>query len=192
MRDGFIFYASFYEAINELDDTTQLELYKAIVTYGLTGEEPMVKGLTKAMFTLIKPQIDANQKRYENGKKGGRPKTETKPKNNLDETKAEPKEKEKEKVKDKDKENTPLPYQVLAAYKEHVSSENSKVVESSTMKELRVIKHDLSKVLIGIKNYGASIEDKNFIIRLDNFIKNKVYLDHQQEKKAESKLEGWK
>jgi hypothetical protein len=60
------------------------------------------------------------------------------------------------------------------------------------MKELRVIKHDLSKVLIGIKNYGASIEDKNFIIRLDNFIKNKVYLDHQQEKKAESKLEGWK
>ena len=39
------------------------------------------------MFTLIKPNIDSANKRYissvENGKKGGRPKTQLKPKNNL-------------------------------------------------------------------------------------------------------------
>lgn len=107
MRDGFIFYASFHEAISQLDDANQLELYKAVVTYGLTGEEPTLEGIAKAMFTLIKPQLDANQKRYENGKKGGRPKTETKPKENLTKTKVEPKEKEKEKekVKENDKDN---------------------------------------------------------------------------------------
>ena len=40
------------------------------------------------MFKLLKPQLDANTRRYENGCKGGRPKkTEEKPKENQNETK---------------------------------------------------------------------------------------------------------
>lgn len=34
-------------------------------------------GIAKNLFTLIKPQILANNKRYEDGKKGGRPKKKT-------------------------------------------------------------------------------------------------------------------
>lgn len=76
MKDSFIFYNSFLEAIDELDKDTQLEIYQAITHYSLRGEEPSLNGVAKAIFSLIRPQIDANNKRYEDGCKGGRPKKE--------------------------------------------------------------------------------------------------------------------
>lgn len=50
-----------------------------IFGYAFADELPELSGIEKAIFTIIKPQIDANNKRYENGRKGGRPpkKTET-------------------------------------------------------------------------------------------------------------------
>lgn len=76
MKESFIFYDSFLNAIDELDKETQLEVYQAITHYALRGEEPSLNGVAKAIFHLIKPQIDANNKRYEDGCKGGRPKKE--------------------------------------------------------------------------------------------------------------------
>lgn len=84
-RDSFIFYRSFYEAIKEIPDEEQIKVYKTISEYALNGSELEISGISKAIFTLIKPQIDANTKRYENGKKGGR-----KPKLNKNETKLKP------------------------------------------------------------------------------------------------------
>lgn len=87
-RDSFIFYRSFYEAIQDLPKENQLELYNAIAQYSLNFEEPALNGLSNTIFKLIKPQLDANTKRFingkkgaEHGKKGGRPKNE-KPQNN--------------------------------------------------------------------------------------------------------------
>lgn len=76
MKESFIFYDSFLNAIDELDKETQLEVYQAITHYALRGEESSLNGVAKAIFHLIKPQIDANNKRYEDGCKGGRPKKE--------------------------------------------------------------------------------------------------------------------
>lgn len=93
MRDSFIFYRSFYESIKELPADQQSEVYTAVFEYSLNQNEVELSGITKAIFTLIKPQLDANLKRYANGSKGGRPKkeeTKTKPKNNLKETKQKP------------------------------------------------------------------------------------------------------
>ena len=73
-RDSSIFYRSFYEAINDLPDENQLEVYKSIFEYTLNFNEIELNGLSKTIFTLIKPQLDANNKRYENGSKGGRKK----------------------------------------------------------------------------------------------------------------------
>lgn len=79
--DSFIFYRSFLEAIEEADDKCQLQLYRAISLYALNREEPQLKGMVKAVWMVIKPQIDANFRRYVNGckgaphgKKGGAPK----------------------------------------------------------------------------------------------------------------------
>ena len=72
-RDSFIFYKSFYEAIRGLPDNIRLEVFTAITEYSLYGKQPGdLKPFARGMFLLIKPNLDANVKRYENGMKGGR------------------------------------------------------------------------------------------------------------------------
>lgn len=78
MRDSFIFYRSFYEAIRDLPADVQAAIYTAIMEYSLYGiEAANLKPIAKSVFILIKPQIDANKQRFENGKKGGRPRTKS-------------------------------------------------------------------------------------------------------------------
>ena len=146
-RESFVFYRSFYEGIKELPRDIQGEVLTAIMEYGLNGvTTENQKQITKAMFALIKPQLDANNQRFENGKKGGRPKancnqteteteTETKPKQNRNKTKPEPNvnvndnvndisflEKKKQKsdaaVSDLENENSESPLETLQAPKE--------------------------------------------------------------------------
>lgn len=75
MRDSFIFYRSFYEAIKDLPREIQGEVFTAIMEYSLNGTTTDdLKPIARGMFTLIRPQLDANITRYKNGKKGGRPK----------------------------------------------------------------------------------------------------------------------
>lgn len=72
-RESFIFYRSFYEAIKDLPKDIKLEVFTAIVEYALYGRLPEdLKPFARGMFTLIKPNIDVNIVRFENGKKGGR------------------------------------------------------------------------------------------------------------------------
>lgn len=68
MRDSFIIYRSFYEAICDLDADSQAQVFKAICEYSLNFKEIELIGVAKTIFRLIKPQLDANNKRYENGK----------------------------------------------------------------------------------------------------------------------------
>tara|TARA_R110002072_G_scaffold119148_2_gene251752 strand:- start:165 stop:812 length:648 start_codon:yes stop_codon:yes gene_type:complete len=88
-RDSFIFYRSFYESINHLPEDQQLQIYKAISSYSLDFKDVNLEGIPNAIFTLIKPQLEANKKRYLNGikgakhgVKGGKPKTPNKPQTN--------------------------------------------------------------------------------------------------------------
>ena len=69
MRESTVFYRSFYEAIKELDADMQSQVYCAIFEYALNFNQLELTGVAKTVFTLIKPQLDANQKRYDNGNK---------------------------------------------------------------------------------------------------------------------------
>lgn len=93
-RTSFVFYESFYEAVSALPEDEQAQAFHAICRYALYGELPELEGMSAAIFTLVKPNIDAATKRYmasvENGKKGGRP-PKKEPTNNLGETYEEPK-----------------------------------------------------------------------------------------------------
>jgi hypothetical protein len=71
-RDSFIFYKSWYEAIKSFPAEVKGEIYTVIMEYGLYGNETHDMGkIAGAIWTLIRPQMDANRARYENGCKGG-------------------------------------------------------------------------------------------------------------------------
>lgn len=109
-RDSFIFYRSFYEAINDLPEKSQLKVYKAICEMSLNFDEIDLSGLSLTIFKLIKPQLEANNKRYINGSKGGAPKgnqnaTKRQSKNNQKTTKKQPNNNENVNVNENDNEN---------------------------------------------------------------------------------------
>ena len=68
-KESFIFYSSFYEALQDLKDKDRLKIYDAICELALNNNEIKMSGLAKTIFTLIRPQILEKKKRYENGKK---------------------------------------------------------------------------------------------------------------------------
>ena len=78
MKESFIFYRSFFEASKALNDEQKLQFFNAIITYGLDKEETTSEPLVNAMYLLVKPQLMANHKRYEDGAKGGRPSSKKK------------------------------------------------------------------------------------------------------------------
>lgn len=123
-RDTFIFYRSFKESMSDLSDADKLIMYEAITDYSLDMKEPELTGFPKALFSLIRPFLDANTQRWKNGCKGGAPKgnknnrfskstTEVQPEVNQSTTEVQAnkdknvnKDKNKDKNKDINKENT--------------------------------------------------------------------------------------
>ena len=84
-RIGFIMPRSVTEAMECFPADQQLAAYQAINRYGLDGVEQEFDDdhqVARGIFILAKPFLDANNRRYENGRKGGRPVTETKPNRN--------------------------------------------------------------------------------------------------------------
>lgn len=103
MNDSFVCYRSFIESFEDLPAEQFKAIMLAVAGYALDGMVPTnLEPVLKGYFILIKPQIDANIKRRENGfkgkehgKKGGRPKTdseeaETEPQVNPEETPNKP------------------------------------------------------------------------------------------------------
>lgn len=73
MKDSFVFYRSFFDVLKEVPDETKINLINAMAEFALNDNEIALNGMEKALFVLIKPQLEANAKRYQNGSKGGRP-----------------------------------------------------------------------------------------------------------------------
>jgi hypothetical protein len=91
-RDSMVIYRSFYDAIKELPEKNQLEILKQIFEFGLDGIESELTGLSKTIWILIKPNLEANRTKWESGckakQKQKRSKTEAKPKQERSETEA--------------------------------------------------------------------------------------------------------
>ena len=96
MTESYVMYASFIESMRDLPAEDFQKIILIMSDYALYDIEPKEQsGIVKAIFTLIKPQLDANAKRREDSKKGGAPKGNQNAKkqpmvdseNNLDEKK---------------------------------------------------------------------------------------------------------
>ena len=77
-KESTVFYKSFFDAIKNIPQEEQLQVYNAIFEYSFYEKTPKLNdGIAKALFTIMKPNIDSANARYrasvENGRKGGRP-----------------------------------------------------------------------------------------------------------------------
>ena len=169
-RESFVFYRSFYEGIKELPRDIQGEVLTAIMEYGLNGvTTENQKPITKAMFALIKPQLDANNQRFENGrlgaehgKKGGRPKKE-KPQENPNLTPKKPQENPNltpnVNVNDNVNDNDDKDASTITDEKKYYSSDNGVIKSISELKRDYLNDENLCNAII--KN--LKIIDKNMI-----------------------------
>ena len=74
-RDSAVFYKSWKIAIDRLGDGKRGEIYEMILDYAIDSIYPKTDDPVALMiFDLVRVQIDVNNQRYANGKKGGRPK----------------------------------------------------------------------------------------------------------------------
>ena len=69
-RESFIFYQSFENGIQHLADNEQLQVYRAISRYSLSGEIPQLTGYAAMAWELIFPVLNKQRKGFENGVKG--------------------------------------------------------------------------------------------------------------------------
>lgn len=81
-REKFTFHKDWKVSLDSLSAQHQLELYNAIVDYGINGIESAHTDVVKVAMTFVRTQIDKDNHRYENyiqrqrenGSLGGRPK----------------------------------------------------------------------------------------------------------------------
>ena len=180
-RESFVFYRSFYEGIKELPRDIQGEVLTAIMEYGLNGvTTENQKPITKAMFALIKPQLDANNQRFENGKNGGAPKgnqnARKQPKNNQETTEKQPKNNQKQPKNNQKQpnvndnvnvnDNDDKDASAITDEKKYYSSDNGVIKSISELKRDYLNDENLCNAII--KN--LKVVDKNMLSeRLDAF-----------------------
>lgn len=111
-RKSFLFYRSFWSGGSKLKPRERLAFYDALSLYAFTGQETSLPHSAAICWEFAKPLIDSNNKKYEDGSKGGRPQKTTGFENDITtgsvslKNISEDKEKEKEKGEGKGKRRT--------------------------------------------------------------------------------------
>lgn len=75
-RESIVFYKSFYDCVQTIPESlpeVRLQMYDLIFKYQFFGEEIDVDWQIAMAWPTIKAQIDVNNKKHDNGHKGGRP-----------------------------------------------------------------------------------------------------------------------
>ena len=81
MAERMTFFRSYLEGVEGFDDSIQLEVLKAILRFGLYGEEPQdLSPVARLAFTYARPSLEKSIRKADvsrdNGNRGGRPKKE--------------------------------------------------------------------------------------------------------------------
>lgn len=87
---SFPVYLDYSKAVNKLSDEDAGKLFKALLEYADSGQEPQLEGSLYAVFAIMQNQLDRDTEKYEqkcarlreNGAKGGRPSRSTEPDGN--------------------------------------------------------------------------------------------------------------
>lgn len=144
----------------------QGQIYNAIFEYALDFKEQNLKGICKTVFTLIKPQLDANIKRYNNGTipkvKQDKSKTKAKRKQTTSKTEANVN------VNDNDNDNVNNNDNFIYRAFEHLVLTKD---EFENILSLGYVKTEIDNMLDTIENYKGSKNYKSLNLTLQNWLR---------------------
>ena len=84
--------------------------------------------------------------------------------------------------------NNITPKKVITYYSKNISYKQEKILEQTSYTQLAMNHKVLEKIYIGLTNYKNKLpKDSPYIKTLPSFIKNKIYLDYQEEEQTEWK-----
>ena len=170
-RDSFIFYRSFFEASKHLTTEQKSDLFTAICRYSLDNEEMQLDDMCSAMFSLIKPQLQANYKRWQNGCK-------------KKQTISKPEAKQKQK-RSKQQANVNVNDNVNVNVNERVYRKFSHLQINFDDYETLIIEYDRQKVddiLDQIENFAGNKKYKNLYLTAKNWLKRDAKNDTEKKR----------
>ena len=65
-RGQFTFYASFFQAVDRLPRSRQLETYRAVIDFALNGTEPELTGGPAVVFVALRPTLETGRSKAGN------------------------------------------------------------------------------------------------------------------------------
>lgn len=159
-RKQFTFYSSYYEAIQAIPKRDQASVLLAICAYALHETEPNLSGTAAAIFSLIRPTLDASKRKSENGKRGANAKqTASKPqanaKQNASESKSK-KENKNEKENENEIENECYPPTPFGEFWEAYPKKKSKGDAEKAWKQIKPDEATFQKILASIERQKQS------------------------------------
>lgn len=194
IKESMIFYRSFYKSISKFPDDVQFFFYRSIVLYGLDLVEPdfslvpnQYQPFVEAVWDGIRPQLDANHRRFHNGNKGGAPKgnqnARKQPKNNLKTTMNNQKQPNKnDNVKENDNDNKKTSLELPFSDKEFIDTWNDL---RSQPKWRRKTAKALQKSLDRLSRYDVRFAIELMNTAIENGYQGVVYDD------TPSRYEQW-
>ena len=163
-RESVVFYKGFYEALKELDAEDKAAAYEAIVEYGLFGIEPECTGVVKALFLMAKPQIDQNNKRYENALKGGAPVGNSNAKKTTEEQPTDNQKQPKNNLKQPtDNQKQPNTQNKQPNDNDNVNDNDNDIKEKINKKESRFIPPTVDEVREYCGERGLTVNAESFV-----------------------------
>jgi len=167
-RDSFIFYRSFFDAMLPLNNDQKAELMQSICKFALDHEEVAEDSLVKAMFSLIKPQLEANYNRWINGNKPkqNKSKTKAKRKQNVSKTKAN------ENVNDNVNDNVNEKIYRKFAHLQISVDDYEKLIKEYSIEQV-------VEIIDQIENYKGNTKYKNLYLTAKNWLKRDASFNYK-------------
>lgn len=182
-KDSFIIYRSFIDAISSLPDAERLQIFDAISHYALDGKITELTGISYAVFTLIRPQLDANRKRFENGCKDKK-KSKSKAKNKQKISKPEANDNVNDNVNDNENLNQNSEFENFwQSYKPiHTGKGNKEKSKQLFLKAIK--KHSPDSLMQGLSRYMEHCHTKNSYTKsVEIWLKNEGWSDEYSDSK---------
>lgn len=192
---GFTFFKSYFEAIEELSDSDKKEILFAMIQFIFKDKKPKFNGIKKIIWLLIEPTLTKSKRNSGNGQ--GKSESETKEKRNEIENEAKKKQNESEtkaKTKCRSSVRPPYPYPFIDSILLNIINSNNNInnlfkeyIQLREKNKYTISESIVKRLVNKLNEYGKTEAEKEEVIlnAINGKWKDFYPLDKNRAKKGE-------